>query len=80
MITKITISFLVIRELFSTKYTKIVKIFDEIETSQRRIIPRSGYFGRIFQNFERTVKYYDSYTVVNAFLAKLPKFENVPKI
>ena len=80
MITKITISFLVILELFSTKYTKIVKIFDEIEMSQHRIIPHSGYFERIFENFDLTVKYSESYTVVNAFFAKIPKFKNVPKI
>ena len=82
MITKITISFLVILELFSTKYTKIVKIFDEIEMSQHRIIPHSGYFERIFENFDLTVKYSESYTVVNAFLRKFQnsktsqKFDN----
>ena len=70
MITKLNISFLVILELFSTKYTKIVKIFDEIEMSQHRIIPHSGYFERIFENFDLTVKYSESYTVVNAFLRK----------
>ena len=80
MITKITISFLVILDLFSAKYTKIVRIFDEIEMSQRRIIPHSGYFEWIFENFELTVKYYESYTVVNACLVKIPKFKNVPKI
>ena len=80
MITKITISFLVILELFSTKYTKIVKIFDEIEMSQHRIIPHSGYFERIFENFDLTVKYSESYTCCGTVVNALTHFCENSKI
>ena len=69
MITKITNSFLVILGLFSAKCAKIDKIFDEIQTSERRIIPCSEYLERIFEYFELTVTYYYLYRVANEFLA-----------
>ena len=69
MITKITNSFLVILGLFSAKCAKIDKIFDEIQTSERRIIPCSEYLERIFEYFKLTVTYYYLYRVANEFLA-----------